>query len=56
LSLCRTQALRGRFQSDVWYDEGDTEYDSITDTFSYEENLFRDVFKSGYYFGISVKL
>jgi hypothetical protein len=56
LSLCRTQALRGRFQSDVWYDEGDNEYDSITDTFSYEENLFRDVFKTGYYFGIAVKL
>jgi len=54
LSLCRTGALKSKYQSDVWYGEDDTEYSSITD-FLAEDNIFKEIFKSGYYFGVSLK-
>jgi len=52
ISLCRTQVVRDKYTADNWYFPTDFEFEDVS--FNQDE-LFKDVFKTGYYFGIALK-
>lgn len=52
ISLCRSTALKERYTADTWYSDDDIEFEEVS---FQQENLFRDIFQTGYYIGFSVK-
>jgi hypothetical protein len=52
LSLCRTQIVREKYLADNWYFPTDFEFEDVSFN---QDDLFKEVFKTGYYFGFAIK-